>query len=79
MKQVFRLIVQIEDFESDLFFEDQNTAEKTLDILSNLLTDKAKKNLHVKAEIHEIYSKETALEQILKGLGMNKQTDEINK
>jgi len=77
MKQVFRLIVQIEDFEADLYFEDQDTAEKTLDFLSNLLTDKAKRKLNIVAEIHEVYSKDTAIEQIIKSLGMN-ETDLIN-
>jgi len=77
MKKVFRLIVKIEDIDVDLYFEDQKTADKTVDFLNKLLTDEAKEKIKYEAEIHEVFSKETAMEQILMGLGMTK-PDGIN-
>ena len=70
MKQVFRLIVKIEDIDVDLYFEDQNTAEKTVDFLTKQLTDKAKRKIKFVAEVHEVYSKDSAIEQIMQNLGM---------
>jgi len=60
-----------------LYFEDQKTADKTVDFLNKLLTDEAKEKIKYEAEIHEVFSKETAMEQILMGLGMTK-PDGIN-
>jgi hypothetical protein len=77
MKQVFKLIVKIEDIDVDLYFEDQKTADKTVEFLNKLLTDEAKEKIKYEAEIHEVFSKETAMEQILMGLGMTN-PDEIN-
>ena len=68
MKQVFRLIVQIEGLKVDLYFEDENSVEKTVAFLSNQMTDKAKKKIKFAAEIHEVYSKDTAIEQIIQNL-----------
>ncbi len=70
MKQVFQVNIQIGDINTDLFFEDQASAENTVNLLVNMLNDKAKKHFKVEAFIHEVYSKETASEQILMGLGL---------
>ena len=75
MKQVFRLIVQIESLNVDLYFEDENSVEKTVDYLTNQLTDKAKKKIKFAAEIHEVYSKDTAIEQIIQNLGLLNKND----
>jgi hypothetical protein len=70
MKQVFQLNIQIGDINTDLYFEDKKSAESIVNLLANALNDEAKKHFKVEAFIHEVYSKETASEQILMGLGL---------
>ena len=70
MKQVFHLNITIEDIKVDLYFEDQDTAERMMNFMNEVLTKKAKKKLKVVAQIHEVYTKETAVEQIMEGFGM---------
>jgi len=70
MKKVFHLNIKLEDIDFDLYFEDQDTAERTVAMLEGSLTNKAKKLLKITANVCEVYSKDTAMEQILLGFGL---------
>jgi len=70
MKKVFQLNIKLKDLDFDLYFEDQEAAESTVAILEGTLTNKAKKLLKITAHVCEVHTKETALAQILKGIGL---------
>ena len=68
MKRVFHLNIQIGKINSDLYFEDMESAECTAEFLKEMLTKNAKVQLKINATIHEVYSKEAAAENIRTGL-----------
>jgi len=70
MKEVFHLNIKIGEIDSDLYFEDQDTAESVAGWLNENLTKDAKKLLKITATFHEVYSKDTAMENILFGMGL---------
>ncbi len=70
MKKIFQLSIQIGSKHSDLFFEDQETAEYTYGLLMKMLTDEAKKTMKIEANFHEIYTREIINEQLLGILGL---------
>jgi uncharacterized protein with ACT and thioredoxin-like domain len=70
MKKIFQLSIKIGSKNSDLYFEDQETAEYTFDLLMKMLSDKAKKEIKIEANFHEIYTKEIITEQLLGILGL---------
>ena len=70
MKKIFQLSIQIGSKHSDLYFEDQATAEYTFDLLMKILTDEAKKEIKIEANFHEIYTREMVNEQLIGILGL---------
>jgi hypothetical protein len=70
MKQVFRLNIKIGTINEDFFFEDKETAEHTVAVLEKSLTEKAKKKIKIEASVCPVYNKKSAIEDLIKGLGM---------
>tara|TARA_R110002050_G_scaffold992_1_gene6803 strand:- start:1289 stop:1519 length:231 start_codon:yes stop_codon:yes gene_type:complete len=67
MSQVYQLAVQWGEKKSDLFFEDKETAERTAEFI-NLMAEYGSTPIRIEAIEHKVYSREVAIEHILKGL-----------
>ncbi len=70
MKQVFQLSIQIEDLHADLYFEDQETAEYTYELLMKMATGKLKKKIKIEANIYQVYTKKMVSEQLMGIIGL---------
>ncbi|WP_157624656.1 hypothetical protein [Sunxiuqinia dokdonensis] len=67
MSQVYQLAVQWGQNKSDLFFEDKETTERTAEFV-NLMAEYGSTPICIEAIEHKVYSREVAIEHILKGL-----------
>jgi mannitol/fructose-specific phosphotransferase system IIA component (Ntr-type) len=68
MNHVFQLNIQFGEINTDLYFEDKETAENTATFLKKILMENAKDQLKISATIHQVLSKETVAENLKNGL-----------
>ena len=68
MKQVFQLNIQFGKINTDLYFEDKETAENTAILLKKMVKENTKDQLKISATIHQVLSKETVAENVRTGL-----------
>ena len=71
MKQVFQINIQTEGLNADFYFESQDAAESAVLFLESLIDKKAKGKLKITANICQVHTKESAIEQMLIGLHLN--------
>jgi hypothetical protein len=64
---VYQLAVHWREKKSDLFFEDKDTAERTAEFIS-IMAKNGSVPIRIEAIEHKVYSRETAIEHIVKGL-----------
>ena len=67
MKQVFQLNVQFGKINTDLYFEDKETAENTATLLKEISKGNTT-TMKINATIHQVLSKEAAAENVRTGL-----------
>ena len=45
MKNIFKIIVKTPDYEQEMFFDDQNRAERFINAMQHIMTDKGKEEV----------------------------------
>ena len=74
MKHVYHLNIKIsKNANHDLYFENQEIAESVAELLMKSLTEEGRKKIKITANIHEVYSGQTASEQLLIAMGVSKE------
>jgi len=68
MKHVFHLNVKFDKINSDLYFEDKDTAERIIEFLTMVLSEKVK----ITGTIEKVHSRETVMEDVIKELNFGK-------
>ena len=71
MKQVFLLNVQFGKINTDLYFEDKETAENTAILLKKMVKENTKDQLKISATIHQVLSKDAVTENLKNGLWLS--------
>lgn len=67
MSEVYHLIVHLDDKTTDLYFEDQDTADRTAKYLE-FVAERTKKPIRIEAIVQEVYSRETTIEKLVMAL-----------
>lgn len=68
MNKVFHLNVQFGKINTDLYFEDKETAENIATLLKEISKGNAKTPMKINATIHQVLSKEAVAENVRTGL-----------
>jgi len=68
MKLVYHLNIQLDEVNSDFYFENQKVADGTITFLNSMLTEEAKKKLKITATIHKVYTGIKVAEEFIKGM-----------
>ena len=71
MLKVFHLVVHLDDKTTDLYFEDQDTANRTIKYLE-FLAKSADKPIQIEAIVQEVYSRETTIEKVVMALNFKR-------
>ena len=71
MKKIYQLNVQFGKINTDLYFEDKETAESTAAILYGSVKENSIDQLKIIATYHEVLSKETVTEYVRTGLWLS--------
>ena len=68
MKQVFQLNIQFGEINTDMYFEDKETAENTAIFLKEISKENVKTPMKINATIHQVLSKDAIAENVRNGL-----------
>jgi len=71
MKKIYQLNVQFGKINTDLYFEDKETAESTAAILYGSVKENSIDQLEIIATFHEVLSKEKVAEYVRTGLWLS--------
>ena len=69
-KKVFRLNIKFQDKNFDLFFQDQDTADRMIAFLNEGIVKKSDVEITITPTIEKVLSREDTIEDIIKGLSI---------